>query len=52
MEMFPMDAVPELNTTNLGNFLNFLTITHTTLSAKRFGCYDVLKFDFAAEFCF
>jgi hypothetical protein len=52
MEMFPMDAVLELNTTNLGNFLNFLTITHTTLSAKRFGCYDVLKFDFAAEFCF
>jgi hypothetical protein len=31
---------------------SFLTITHTTLSTKRFGSYDVLKFNFAAEFCF
>jgi hypothetical protein len=47
-----MDSVPELNTKNLGNSPRFLTITDTTLSAKRFRSYDVSKFDFTAEFCF
>jgi hypothetical protein len=47
-----MDSVPELNTKNLGNSPTFLAITHTTLSTKRLGSYDVLKFDFAAEFYF
>jgi uncharacterized protein with WD repeat len=51
-ELFATDSVPELNTKNLGNSLIFLTITHTTLSTKRFGGNDVLKFDFTAEFCF
>jgi hypothetical protein len=51
-ELFLTDSVPELNTKNLGNSPRFLTITHTTLSAKQFGIYDVSKFDIAAEFCF
>jgi hypothetical protein len=49
--MFPIDSVLELNTKNLGNSPSFLTITHMTLSTKRFETYDILKFDFAAEFC-
>jgi hypothetical protein len=52
MELFLMDSVLELNTKILGNNPIFLSITHITLSIKRFGCYDVSKFDFAAEFCF
>jgi hypothetical protein len=47
-----MDSVPELNTKNLGNSLTFLTITHMTLSAKRFRSYGILMIDIAAEFCF
>jgi hypothetical protein len=52
IELFPMDSIPELNTKNMVNSPRFLNITHTTPSAKQFRCYDVLKFDFAAEFCF
>jgi hypothetical protein len=51
-ELFPVDSILELNTKNLGNSPCFLTITHMTLSTKWFGCYDVSKFNFAAEFCF
>jgi hypothetical protein len=51
-ELFSMDSVLELTTKNLCNSPNFLTITHMTLSVKRFGSYDVLNFDFATEFCF
>jgi hypothetical protein len=51
-ELLSMDFVPELNTKNLGNSPRFLTITHTTLSTKRCGSYDILKFNFAGEFCF
>jgi hypothetical protein len=36
MELFPKEFVPELNTKNMGNSANFLTITHMTLSTKRF----------------
>jgi hypothetical protein len=52
MELFSIDSVLELSTKNLRNSPSFLTITHMTLSAERFGCYNVLKFDFAAEFSF
>jgi hypothetical protein len=52
MELFPKDSVPELNTKNLGNSSIFLTITHTTLYAKRFRSYGILMIDVAAEFCF
>jgi hypothetical protein len=52
MELFPKDFVPELNTKNLGNSPSFLTISHMTLSAKRFRCYRILTIDVAAEFCF
>jgi hypothetical protein len=34
MDLFPREFIPELNTKNLGNPPIFLTITHTTLSAK------------------
>jgi hypothetical protein len=51
-ELFLMDSVLELNTKNLGSSPSFLTITHTTWSAKRFRCYDISKFDFTAEFSF
>jgi hypothetical protein len=51
MQLFLKDFVPELNTKNLGNSLSFLTITHTTLSARRFRCYEILTIDVAAEFC-
>jgi hypothetical protein len=33
------------------NSLSFLTITHTTLSAKQFRSYGILTIDVAAEFC-
>jgi hypothetical protein len=36
----------------LGNSASFLTITHTTLSAKRFRKYKILTIDVAAVFCF
>jgi hypothetical protein len=52
MELFPKDSVLELNTKKLGNSPSFLTITHTTLSAKRFRSYGILTIVFAAEFCF
>jgi hypothetical protein len=51
MELFPKDSVLELNTTTLGHSLRFLTITHTTLFAKRFRSYGILTTDVAAEFC-
>jgi hypothetical protein len=47
--MFPREFVLELNTKNLGNFLSFLNITHTTLSAKLFRSYGILTIDIAAE---
>jgi hypothetical protein len=52
MEMFPKKLVLELNTKNLGNSTSILTITHTTLSAKRFRQYRILTIDVAAVFCF
>jgi hypothetical protein len=51
MELFPKEFVLELNTRNLGNSTSFLTITHTTLSAKWFRKYENLTIDVAAEFC-
>jgi hypothetical protein len=41
----------ELNTKNLGNSTSFLTITHMTLSAKRFRKYRILTIDVAAVLC-
>jgi hypothetical protein len=52
MELFPIDSILELNTKNLGNSPIFLTISHMTLSAKRFRSYRILTIDIAAEFCF
>jgi hypothetical protein len=52
MELFPKEFVPELNTKNLGNSTSFLTITHTTLSTKRFRKYGILMIDVAAVFYF
>jgi hypothetical protein len=51
MELFPKDFVPELSTKNLGNSPRFLTITHMTLSTRRFTCCGILMIDVAAEFC-
>jgi hypothetical protein len=51
MELFPKDSVLELNNKNLRNSSSFLTITHTTLSAKRFRSCKILMIDIAAEFC-
>ncbi len=51
MELFPKEFIPGLNTKNLGNSTSFLTITHTTLSAKQFRIYGILLIDIAAEFC-
>jgi hypothetical protein len=39
-------------TNNLGNSPSFLSFTHMTLSAKRYGSYRISKIDFVAEFCF
>jgi hypothetical protein len=50
MELFSKDFVLELHTKNLGNSPSFLTITHTTLSARRFRSYRILMIDIAAEF--
>jgi hypothetical protein len=36
MELLLKDFVLELNTKNLGNSTNFLTITHMTMSARCF----------------
>jgi hypothetical protein len=52
MELFPKEFVLKLNTKNLGNSTSFLTITHTTLSAKRFRKYGILMINVAAVFCF
>jgi hypothetical protein len=52
MELFSKYSVLELNTKNLGNSPIFLTITHTTPSAKRFRSYRILTIDIAVEFCF
>jgi hypothetical protein len=41
-----------LITKDLGNYYSFLTITHTTLSAKQFRSYEILTIDVAAEFSF
>jgi hypothetical protein len=51
-ELFLKHSVPELTTKNLGNSPSFLTITRTTLFAKRFRSYRILTIDVAAEFCF
>jgi hypothetical protein len=51
MELFPKDFVPVLNTKNLDYSPNFLTITHMTLSARRFRSCGILTIDVAAEFC-
>jgi hypothetical protein len=51
-ELFPKEFVLELNTKNFGNSTSFLTITHTTLSARRFRKYGILMIDVAAVFCF
>jgi hypothetical protein len=40
-----------LNIKNLDNSPSFLTITHMTLSARRFRSYRILTIDVAAEFC-
>jgi hypothetical protein len=52
MEQLPKEFVPELNTKNLGNSTSFLTITYTTLSAKRFRKYGILTIHVAAVFYF
>jgi hypothetical protein len=52
MELIPEEFVLELNTKNLGNSASILTITHMTLSAKRFRKYGILTIDVAAVFCF
>jgi hypothetical protein len=52
MELFPKEFIPGLNTKNLGNSTGFLTITHTTLSAKRLRKYGILMIDVAAVFSF
>jgi hypothetical protein len=51
MELLPKDFVPKLNTKNLCKSTSFLTITHTTLSAKCFISYRILTIDVAAKFC-
>jgi hypothetical protein len=51
MELFPKDCIPQWNTKNLGNSPSFLTIIHTSLSARRFRSSKILTIDAAAEFC-
>jgi hypothetical protein len=36
----------------MGNSTSFLTITHTSLSAKWFRKYEILTIDVAVVFCF
>jgi hypothetical protein len=50
--LFRYDSVPERNTKNLGNSPSFLSVSHITLSANRFGSYGISKIYFATEFCF
>jgi hypothetical protein len=52
MELFPKEFVPEFNTKILGNSASLLTITHMTLSAKRFRKYGILTIDVAAVLYF
>jgi hypothetical protein len=52
MELFSEEFVLELNTKNLGNSTSFLTITHTTLSAKWFRKSRILTIGVTAVFCF
>jgi hypothetical protein len=47
-----MEFVLELNTKNLDNSTSFLTITHTTLSAKQFRIYVILTINVAVVLCF
>jgi hypothetical protein len=49
MELVSKDFVLELNTKNLGNSTSLITITHITLSAKRFISYGILTIDIAAK---
>jgi hypothetical protein len=51
MELLLKDFVSESNTKNLGNSTIFLTITHMTMSSRRFISYGVLTIDVAAKFC-
>jgi hypothetical protein len=51
-KLLPKGFVSELNTKNMDNSTSFLTITHTTLSAKRFRKYAILMIDVVAVFCF
>jgi hypothetical protein len=51
MELLLKDFVPELSIKNLGNSTRFPTITHMTLSGKRFISNGILTIDVAAEFC-
>jgi hypothetical protein len=51
MELLPKDFVLELNTKNLGNSTRFLTLTHMTMSTRRFISYGSLMIDVTAEFC-
>jgi hypothetical protein len=48
---FGYDSVLELSTKNMDNSPNFLSVTHMTLSAKRFRSYGISKINFTAEFC-
>jgi hypothetical protein len=50
MELLPKDFVLELNTKNLGNSTRFLTLTHMTMSTRRFISYGSLMIDVTAEF--
>jgi hypothetical protein len=49
--LFPKEFVLDLNTKNLSNSAILLTITHTTLSTKRFRKYRILMIDIAVV-CF
>jgi hypothetical protein len=51
IELLPKDFVPELSIKNLGNSTRFPTITHMTLSGKRFISNRILTIDVTAEFC-
>jgi hypothetical protein len=51
MGLFYYDSVLELNTKNIENSPSFISITHTTLSTKRFRGYGILNIDLTVEFC-
>jgi hypothetical protein len=52
MELFPEEFVLELNTKILVNSVSFLTITHTTMSAKWFRRYGILMIAVTVVSCF